>query len=493
MQRRYQPPAVDSSRVVQRPRPQVEDARTFQIGQIRRRFNPEVSGHDAKDSFKFRLTPSDPDFPFEIESLECLLDVPKTYPETGPPSLKVLNKEIPRGFQVNIERGFDVIRAGTPHATLTLLALINRLDKELETILAGEMAETIKIVAHRPSRPTISPKRTTHSQPAPKAHVPQLPIFAPEQKATAKAERQTNVRQLEARFGRLQPFAKSSDGFTYTMPLDSPRRAAWPSSLQTLRSFMLLVPELYPLEPCAIILDSDSKEARNVEDAFKQRASSGADATLSQSINHLTVNIKHMSEQPPISASRDGEQIAADMPVHQTPPVTKVEPNASSLPHYDDDKPHVHVIPRPPEWSQGPGEHDSDEDDSETDGSASYDTGDDTEDANEHPAHDNPAGSAPAERGILLSFPQLELHGIELLELTSLDITLKCERCKDTMDVERLRSNTGENASSLRDERCKKCASGLVVGFRADLMHTNSVRAGYLDLDGCTVVDMLPR
>ena len=24
-------------------------------------------------------------------------------------------------------------------------------------------------------------------------------------------------------------------------------------------------------------------------------------------------------------------------------------------------------------------------------------------------------------------------------------------------------------------------------------MHTNSVRAGYLDLDGCTVVDMLPR
>lgn len=26
-----------------------------------------------------------------------------------------------------------------------------------------------------------------------------------------------------------------------------------------------------------------------------------------------------------------------------------------------------------------------------------------------------------------------------------------------------------------------------------DLMHANSVRAGYLDLDGCTPVDMLPR
>ena len=31
------------------------------------------------------------------------------------------------------------------------------------------------------------------------------------------------------------------------------------------------------------------------------------------------------------------------------------------------------------------------------------------------------------------------------------------------------------------------------LGFRRDLMHINSVRAGYLDLDGCTIVDMLPR
>lgn len=26
-----------------------------------------------------------------------------------------------------------------------------------------------------------------------------------------------------------------------------------------------------------------------------------------------------------------------------------------------------------------------------------------------------------------------------------------------------------------------------------DLIHVNSSRAGYLDLDGCTIVDMLPR
>jgi hypothetical protein len=31
------------------------------------------------------------------------------------------------------------------------------------------------------------------------------------------------------------------------------------------------------------------------------------------------------------------------------------------------------------------------------------------------------------------------------------------------------------------------------VGYRAEPLHVNSVRAGYLDLDGCAIVDLLPR
>jgi hypothetical protein len=79
------------------------------------------------------------------------------------------------------------------------------------------------------------------------------------------------------------------------------------------------------------------------------------------------------------------------------------------------------------------------------------------------------------------------------MELTTLNLTIKCERCKDTTDIERLRNNVSGDASGMRDHSCKKCANSLAVGFRADLMHANSVRGGYLDLDGCTVIDMLPR
>jgi hypothetical protein len=60
------------------------------------------------------MSPSDPDFPYEIEALECTLLVPKTYPESGRPSLRALNKDIPRGFQINIEKGFEIICAESP-------------------------------------------------------------------------------------------------------------------------------------------------------------------------------------------------------------------------------------------------------------------------------------------------------------------------------------------------------------------------------------------
>lgn len=491
--RSYQAPTVDSSRVVQRPRPQTEDPRTFQLGQIQRRFKPEVSEGNDATTLTFKMTPSDPDFPYEIEALECALLVPHTYPETGKPSVRVLNKDIPRGFQINIERGFDLILSTAPDATL--LGLMNRLDRQLESILSGEMAETIKIVAHR--GPPVPPSSATRSSaapapgPAPSVLAPTqsaLPTFTSQQKLDAESKRQANVRQLEARFSRLQSFAKAPDGYSYTLPLDSPKRSAWPTTLQSLRSFTLLLPELYPLEASTIILDNDSAEARSVEKGFRTRSEAGLDATLTQQVNYLTQHVKDLSIAEPAPAAQ-----TSVLPSTRPSASTGAEetPELASQMEYskrEDDRSHIKFIPRPPEWIVV-----GDDDDTESDSEDySYDSGDETEDS-VHSDSDRQPVSAPAERGVLLSFPHLELHGIELMELTSLSITVKCERCKDTSDVERLRNNIQGDESGMREHSCKKCANALAVGFRADLIHANSVRAGYLDLDGCTVIDMLPR
>jgi len=440
------------------------------------------------------MTPSDPDFPYDIEALECMLLVPQTYPRAGKPSLRALNKDIPRGFQINIERGFDTICSASPEATL--LGLMNRLDKQLEIILAGEMAETVKVVVHKgpPSRiiGAVKPEPEDVAPVSPPAPIivakPKAPVFTSQQKEEAKAKRQANTRQLEARLGRLSSFAKSADGFSYTIPLDSPKRSTWPSEIQLLRSFTLLLPELYPLEPSTIMLDSESPAARNVERSFESRSAAGLDSTLMQQINYLTLHIKDMSVDtakddiatPSAPAEKALSGVSA---VDQAPEMSQAQHDTL------DDRSHIKVIPRPPEWDVKATDSDSESSD---EGEYSYDSGDETEGSAiaEEVAQ---ASGAPVERGVLLSFPQLELHSIELMELTTLNITVKCERCKDTMDVLRLRNNVTGEAANMRDETCKKCASGLAVGFRADLMHAGSVRAGYLDMDGCTVTDMLPR
>ncbi|KAK3111976.1 hypothetical protein LTR53_012227 [Teratosphaeriaceae sp. CCFEE 6253] len=491
------------SKVVPRPTPQAQtnDPRAFEIGQVQRRFKPTVTDGDEASHYAFGLKPSDPDFPYEIETLQCVLTVPKAYPQTGKPTLKVTNNDIPRGFQINIERGFDVIAAESRQATL--LMLVTRLDKALETILAGRMAETVKIVTNKgpPSTTIEADQAPAPTQPAENASPAPAPAPAPlapvhptnEQRQAAEATQRTHTRQLEARFGRLPCFSKSSDGLTYTLPLESPKRASWPESLRRCKVFTLQVPRNYPIEAATISLDVSSTESKIVEEAFRRLPASLREPTLTQLANHLTQHLREMAiETAPVLPQRVVDE---DRPPAQIESgsiedaATRPTSNGAT-----DDKPHIHHIPRPPEWAHQPREQ-QDSDDSASETSSSEEDSSGEEDIAEHdPSESSPAAasSAPQEKGVLLSFPQIEIHRIELLELTSLNITVKCERCKDLTEMQRLRSYSG-NAADMKQEACKKCASTLAVGFRADLIHVNSARGGYLDLEGCTVVDMLPR
>ena len=425
----------------------------------------------------FSLKPSDPDFPYEIDGLECVLTITSQYPAPGNATLRIRNKDIPRGFQINIERGFNTIVANAPRATL--LSLMNRLDNQLETILSGQMAETIKIVPNRAPAKTDEPQ---NAQPAENLPNQTKETLTGEQRNQAQTKRSSDVRQLDARFGRLPLYEKSSDGLTYTLPLDSPKRSTWPIQLQALRSIQLTVPALYPLEPPILSLVDESEEARHVEVAFSRYVADENYSTLTQQVNFLSQNLKNMA------VSKQEPKLLEPQP-NRTSQTHDAESSQQPATQPDADKSHIKYIPRPPEWDAT--KTSESEDESATD--ESFDDTADEDEADAEAPQDNGSGpaNAPAERGILLSFPHLDLHGIELLELVSLNVTVKCERCKDTMDIERLRNSAMD--SKAREASCKKCASTFGVVFRADLIHANSVRGGYLDLDGCTVIDMLPR
>lgn len=418
------------------------------------------------------------------------MTIPVGWPKSGKPSLRITNKEMKRGFQLNVERGFDQIVATATNATL--LGMMNRLDKELEALLTGQMADTIKIVtnARAPEAPKAAPRPV---QGVMQASFPRtfeiVERFTPQQKEEAQSKRQADIRQLVARLGRLANFKQSADGITFTIPFQPLKKEGLPDSIRNQSTIRLIVPELYNLHPCRIeIPGNNDPRARNIEQSFKERAIAEKQATLMVHINYLSQHSAAMSV-PKTTA----EQVqSAEVLEHDS--ASTVEQTSIAPPIHTDqnDKSHIKFIPRPPEFSAG-GEEDEDW---SSDGSLSYDSGDDTDDKGAEEADDIVA-TAPVlssvERGIMLSFPQMEIHGIELLELVELNISVKCERCKDTTDVLRLRNNTTGEHSGVKDTSCKKCANNLAIGYRADLMHANSVRGGYIDLDGCTIVDMLPR
>ena len=101
-----------------------------------------------------------------------------------------------------------------------------------------------------------------------------------------------------------------------------------------------------------------------------------------------------------------------------------------------------------------------------------------------HEAATQPA--EPLEKGTMMSFPSIELHGIEVLQVSVLSISVKCEHCKTSNDITGLKPGAEKMAS------CKKCATQLTARFSQTLVHENSSRAGFIDLSGCKVADMLP-
>jgi hypothetical protein len=491
---------VPASRVVSKPIPQAQtkDPREFQLGQIRRRFSPKETKHaDGGALLKFNLAPSDPDFPFEMTTLECLLSVPVKYPKSRP-TLKVGNKDIPRGFALNVEAGFDGLAGDKPDASL--LELMKALDKNLETFLSAPKADTVKLVPNKdtrhlsalPSRSVEPPVATTdikvndqHATPTSAKHVETLTA---EQKAEALKKRESETRQLEARMGRLPLYKKSGDGIAYMLPLEPRRRAELPVALQAVKTVQLFVPLLYPLQPCRIGFEGvDSEVSKGIIYGFEQKSTEKKETTLMGHVNFLAQNMHILAKTP----------LEPKAPVVQpAPSLTAVAPESvdkgkSVEGQQDPDRSHIQYITRPPEWTVIDAEDLSGTD---TDDLYSYDTEEETSDdeggvgvkaAGEPEPSQQPTQNP--ERGTAISFPFIELYGIELLEVVVLNITVKCERCKDVTEIKGLKNGISKS------ESCRKCASQLSITFRRDLVHAHAVRAGFLDFEGCIVGDMLPR
>jgi len=493
---------ASSSRVVPKPVPesQLKDARTYQIDQVKRRFSPQESTSASGDtSLSFNFTPSDPDFPFELDHLKCELRVPAGYPRRQP-WISVKNSDIPRGFAINVEKGWE--RLIEERKGATLLSLINALDRNLESFLTEQKAETVKMVTFKDTRhleqqpvnqgqttptPEIPPPEKQNPPPKqPKPYIPEESLSR-DQIDQARARRAQEVRQLEARMNRVPSYSKSNDGVVYTLPLEPKRRSLLPPGLQPVQSAQLIIPFLYPLQPLRILLNGvESRDAEGVEELFTKRAMEQKEMSLMSHLNYLTQNIHLLAKQAAAAAAAQTSQPSKQ----EADQVAEEAEHTSTLDNDRDGKGQIHYIARPPEWVQADhssGSSDSEDysDDDDTDSEESESGGaviGGSSHGKSSPAPQNP------QRGTAMTFPYVELHGVELLEVLVLSLNVKCDRCKTLNEVTGLRD--GVEKANLS---CKKCATEFRVKFRKELVHQASTRAGFIDVSGCTVADMLPR
>ena len=414
----------------------------------------------------FKLVPSDPEFPFDMPFLDCVLHVPLSCPGTSKPTLQVRNEGMGRGYQINIEKGFNVLAQRSQR--LTLLDLMKALDRQLETLLSAQKADTIKIIANarKPAErestqfsETPEPLSTAiYPQPAPVRSVE--PAHSAERRAEASARRDAETRQLEARLGRLPLFQKSTDGIAFTLPIDPRRRDELPVSLQSIKTLRLFVPMLYPLLPCRISLQGVARDAAiTTEKAFERRAKEAPGVSLIAQINYLATNM-HVFATQEVGEETSEKHHGIDfgsLDIQDDGVEDQKAGQSKGLGSEEEERSHIHLIPRPPEWNIG-AEDDSDQESSDSEDFSDHEAAD--EEASPHA--DGGPSSGP-ERGVAISFPQLEMYGIELLELTSLSLAVKCGRCKDVLDVGNLRHTEG-SGGGLRTESCKKCASVLSLG-----------------------------
>ncbi|KAJ3145738.1 hypothetical protein HDU86_000832 [Geranomyces michiganensis] len=91
-------------------------------------------------------------------------------------------------------------------------------------------------------------------------------------------------------------------------------------------------------------------------------------------------------------------------------------------------------------------------------------------------------------KGVQIRLPLLRLMNIALLQCTSLNFVVRCNRCKHAVDM----LNLLPDAPQPRWTACSQCNTDLGARYRGMPLHPSAPSIGYLDVEMCTVYDLLP-
>jgi uncharacterized CHY-type Zn-finger protein len=477
------------NRAVQKPKP--KDARLTEINQLKKGY-PSLRASEDNTVFSVSMKPSDPDFPFELEYLQFDLYVPTDYPKTAP-YISVKNTDIPKGYSGNVEVGFREI-AQANLGKLTLMNMTLQLDKRLEEFLMRDKLDTIKIIRGSASA---GEKKKTDSKEKPKTsgaaaeEKKRSPAFNPLTTSTfvpshVKQERERQVQMMKHRLkDKSVLFSDAADGTTFAVTIFTPETSQiLPSELFGSFRVLLYIPSSYGVTAARITIpDVDDVCARNVEENFNHKAEEVKSAwSLLALLNYLSVEIEQLILPPQevkVYAEQQREDDAEQLQQANEQSEKQQIRGLGSL--TEEEKQRI--------LQQTTGEKAQHK--QETEGEENELTNDQQD--HEHAEQtESPLQLPPlSPRGTALYLPGLQLSNIDYLECQSLNIVVKCTRCKSYNDLMNIASAPYGRESKPVGVSCSKCNHTLAAAFRKDIIHASNNRAGFLDLHGCTPFDLL--
>lgn len=290
-----------------------------------------------------------------------------------------------------------------------------------------------------------------------------VPRPKPKKGNTAADLRQVELQQLEARFPGNQLVEKGKERVVYRVKM-TPTDPEWNFSPKTL-DLLVTFPAEYPNEPLSAELPNDQElpqsHVAHGNAAMRDYLSSQAAGQLvfRPFLRWLDGNIRSIFRE----ASR--EIVVSQLPTQSS---TSTESD-----HTHSDSDHT--------YSEEDDSSAETEDDSGDADSASQSDGEEAEQA-PPPIHPRPL---PAKRGTEIRLRGLCLsEGVGTVLCGSVKLVLQCTRCRTHQDV----TVRGESPTS---RSCVRCYSTFSLTYHPSLLHAGTTTVGFMDLLGCTPVDLV--
>ncbi|KAJ1896503.1 hypothetical protein LPJ66_003950 [Kickxella alabastrina] len=98
----------------------------------------------------------------------------------------------------------------------------------------------------------------------------------------------------------------------------------------------------------------------------------------------------------------------------------------------------------------------------------------------------------PVRRGTEIRMGRIQLTNVSLAHCHSLNLTVRCGRCKSTVELKAIAPTRRADKDQQMWKACDTCTSILGVRFRPDWLFSECTTIGYLDCSSCAPIDLLP-